>query len=107
MPIGFFFACLLFSVFGFFSAVRMLTDWIFASEQVCVAIEIMEKKDADMLDMLLHEAQSAFFKNSAIAPVVLISTDLMNGIMGEGEELYEQYSALLDRFGAKCYLIEP
>lgn len=97
---------LLFSTFGFCCALRMLTDWIFASRQICVAIEITEKKDADMLDVLLHEAESAFFRKSCVRPIVLVSSDLMNGIVGEGEELYPRYARMLDAFGAECYLID-
>ena len=101
-----YFALLPFSVFGFCCAVWMLADWIFSSDRVSVAIEVIEQKDADMLDMLLHEARSAFFKKKNIRPVVLVSTELMRGIIGEGETLYEPYASLLNAYGAECYLVE-
>ena len=97
---------LLFSTFGFCCALRMLTDWIFASRQICVAIEITEKKDADMLDVLLHEAGSAFLRKGKARLVVLLSSELMEGIVGEGEDLYPEYQELLDLYDAECYLID-
>ena len=60
-----------------------------------------------MLDMLLHEAGSAFSRPRAARTVVLISTALMDGTVGFGEELLEHYENLLDRYGAECYLIQP
>ena len=100
------FLCAL-AVFGFYCAVHILTEWIFAPEQVTVAIEIREKKDAEMLDMLLHEAASAFFRKGRSRIVILLSADLMDGTVGRGEDLYSEYREILDQYGAECYLIEP
>ena len=95
----------LFAVFGFYCALRMVADLFWMPKQLYVAIEVQNKEDAEMLDVLLHEAYSAFFrKGHRIA--VLLSSDLMNGTVGNGEELFEKYSDLLDSYGAECYLID-
>lgn len=97
----------LFSVFGFLCALHMLCEWLFASEQITAAIEIKEKKDAEMLDMLLHEAGSASLRKGRGRLVVLLSADLMDGTVGLGETLSPFYQDLIDRYGAECYLIDP
>ena len=104
--IWFFYTGLLFAVFGFCCAVWLACDWLFSSKRISVAVEIKNEKDADMLDMLLHEARSAFFKKQSVRPVVLVASELMNGVMGMGDELYERYAEVLDRFGAECYVID-
>ena len=96
----------LFAVFGFFCAVRLFTELIFASEQIAIAIEVRNRNDAEMLDMLLHEAVSAFLRRGRSHIVVLLSAELMDGTVGEGEDLLPRYQDLLDRYGAECYLID-
>ena len=96
-----------FAVFGFYCAVRMLCELLFASPQIAVAVEVREASDAEALDMLLHEARVAFLRRGHAHLVVLVSSDLMRGCMGEGEELFPVYEDLLDKYGAACYLIDP
>lgn len=96
----------LFAVFGFYCALRMVVDLFWKPEQICIAVTVQNKEDAEMLDVLLHEAYSAFFrKGRRIA--VLLSSELINGIMGDGEALFEKYNDLIDSYGAECYLIDP
>ena len=94
------------AVFGFYCAVRTVADMLWAPHQLFVAIEVRERADAEMLDVLLHEAYAAFFRKGKQI-VVLFSNELMNGTVGVGEQLYEKYSDLLDTYGADCYLIDP
>lgn len=100
-------AVAIFAVFGFYCALRWVADLLFLPKQPALAIEIREKEDADMLNVLLHEAYSAFLHRRQVRIVVLISSALMNGVLGEGEELYDSYAALLERYGADCYLVDP
>ncbi len=95
----------LFAVFGFFCAVRIFAERIWTPEQLVVAIEILDLEDAEMLDMLLHEAVSAFSHRRGMRVVILLSACLMDGRVGEGDELLPEYRALVDRYGADCYLI--
>ena len=94
------------AVFGFYCALRMVVDMLWAPKQLYVAIEVRNAEDADMLDVLLHEAYVAFFRKGKQI-VVLFSNELMDGTVGEGEQLYDKYSDLLDTYGADCYLIDP
>ena len=101
-----FWATLAFSVFGFLCALRMLLECLVGGEPVTVAVEVREKKDADMLAMLLHQAVSAFFiRGGGVRPVVLISRSLMDGEIGMGTTLFDEYWEVLERFGAECYLV--
>ena len=52
----------LLSVFGLWCAVKFPLEAFFASGQVVAAVELRNEKDAEMLDVLLHEAHSAFFR---------------------------------------------
>ena len=98
-------AAALFAVFGFYCALRMVADLFWNPKQICVAVKVQNKEDAEMLDVLLHEAYSAFFRKGHRI-TVLISSALMDGTLGEGEELFDQYSDLLELYGAECYLID-
>ena len=98
-------AAALFAVFGFYCALRMVVDLFWKPEQICIAVTVQNKEDAEMLDVLLHEAYSAFFRKGHRI-TVLISSALMDGTLGEGEELFDQYSDLLELYGAECYLID-
>ena len=100
-------AVALFAIFGFYCALRLFTDLFFASEQIAVAVEIRDQKDAEMLDVLLHEAWSAFFRKRHARLVVLLSYELMDGRVGVGEVLFPAYLEILERWGAECYLIDP
>ena len=42
------------AAFGFICAAKMLLELFLMPQQISVAIEIRDEKDADMLDMLLH-----------------------------------------------------
>ena len=95
------------AAFGFICAAKMLLELFLMPQQISVAIEIRDKKDADMLDMLLHEARSAFLRKGRAKLVVLLASDLMDGTVGEGDTLHDEYAELIDRFGAECYLIDP
>ena len=95
-----------FAVFGLYCAMRTVVGLLFPSQQISVAVEVRNKGDAENLDILLQEAAESSLQRGAHL-VVLLSVDLMNGIVGTGEELSEYYADLLDRFGAECYLIEP
>lgn len=99
-------ACL--SVFGFYCLLKTLMEWLFSSERLWIAVEVREEKDADMLDMLLHEADSAFFRRRGMKTVVMISSDLFDReIVGTADGvLYDQYAALLDEYAAECYIMD-
>lgn len=96
-----------FAVFGFLCAVHMLAELFFAPTQLSVAVEVRVSEDAEMLDMLLREAASSSLRRGRARLVVLLSADLMDGTVGEDEELLPNYQEIIDRWGAECYLIDP
>lgn len=97
----------LFAVFGFCCTVHIFSELLFSPEQIAVAIEVRESKDAEMLDALLCEARSLFLRKGRARLVVLLSAELMDGTVGEGEDLLPDYQETIDRWGAECYLIDP
>ncbi len=99
-------AVALFAVIGLWCSLSLVLELLLPCEQVTLAVRVQHKKDADMLDMLLHEAGSAFLRRGRTRLVVLISSSLMDGTVGEGEELFEPYAEMIEAFGAECYLID-
>ncbi len=95
------------SVFGAYCAIKTFSEALFSSDRITVALEVRERQDAEDMDMLLREAQSVSVRRGRPRVVVLLSNELMDGTVGEGEELYDDYMELLDRYGAECYLIDP
>lgn len=89
-----------FAVFGAVCTVRMLADSLFPVRQLAVAVEICDREDADVLDMLLHEAQLASACAGGARLVVLLPEAL-----APGDEIPEDLEAVLERYHAECYLI--
>ena len=96
----------IFAAFGFCCALRLLAEWVWSPEQLAIAVEILDEEDAEMLDMLLHEAFSAFSRHRGMRVTVLLSASLMDGRVGVGEELLPDYREILDHYGVDCYLID-
>jgi len=95
------------AVFGLCCALKMLLELLFSSDRISVAIEVMEARDARTMDLLLREAQTLSLGKGRARLVVLISSALMDGTVGLGDTLDEEYAALIDSYGAECYLIDP
>ena len=90
-----------FAVFGFACAVQMILEACFPCRQLMVTVEIKTPKDADLLEMLLHEAQSAFFGKRSGRVGVLMSESLF-----ENGEIPIDVLKILKKYGADCYLVE-
>lgn len=95
----------LLSVFGLWCAIKFPIEAFFASGQVVAAVELRNEKDAEMLDVLLHEAHSAFFRKGMRRIVVLIDASLMNGCIGQDGVPFEKVLELLARYGAEYRII--
>ena len=97
-----------FAVFGFYCVLQMLLDALASVDRFWVTVKIRNENDADMLDMLLHEANSAFFRKKRARTVVLISSALFaNGTVGRSDgTLYDTYADVIDRYGAECYIMD-
>lgn len=98
-------AVALLAVIGFYCVVKIGLEWLFFPRNVLVAVEVNTREDADMLDVLLHEAGSASFRKCSRRTVVLIASELMDGTVGFGDALLEEYEELLYYYGADYYLV--
>jgi hypothetical protein len=90
----------LLSVFGLWCAVKFPIEAFFSSGKVVAAIELTNEKDAEMLDVLLHEAHSAFFRKGMRRIIVLIDVSLVYGCLGTQGIPNEKTLELLARYGA-------
>ena len=90
----------LLSVFGLWCAVKFPIEAFFSSGKVVAAIELTNEKDAEMLDVLLHEAHSAFFRKGMRRIIVLIDVSLVHGCRGTEGIPDEKTLELLARYGA-------
>ncbi len=93
------------AVFGLWCAIKFPIEAFFSSGKVVAAVQINNEKDAEMLDVLLHEAHSAFFRKGMRRVIVLIDASLMQGCLGKDGVLYETTLELLARFGAEYRII--
>lgn len=99
-------AVAMFAAFGVYCALHAMAELLFPTHQIAVAVEIATPEDAENLDALLYDAKRMFRRRGGMRTVVLLSADLMDGRVGRGEELFDEYDELLDRYGAECYLID-
>lgn len=96
----------LFAAFGLICALQMLARLLFGSDRLAGAVVVRTHEDAEELAELLREARIAFGGCGTSRLMVLISTSLMDGTLGEGEVCNDECLALLDCYGADCYLID-
>ena len=96
------------AMFGFCCMIHILLDSFFSAKHFWITVKIRDEKDADMLDMLLHEAESAFFRKKATHTVVLISSVLFeNETVGSPDGvLYDRYADLIEAYAAECYIMD-
>lgn len=95
------------AVFGFWCIVRTVSEWLTASPSLCVAVAVYDEATAANLDVLLHEAERSFLRRHRRHIVVLFSAGLMQGCVGYGEVLRPDIEALVRRYEADCYVVEP
>ena len=93
------------AVFGLWCAIKLPLEALFSSGRVVAAIELRNEKDAEMLDVLLHEAHSAFFRKGMRRVVVLIDRPLLYGVIGHDGVPSERILELLAYYGAEYKVI--
>lgn len=96
----------LFAAFGLICALQMLVRLLFCSDRLAGAVVVQSREDAEELDQLLHEARVTFGGCGTSRLLVLISTSLMDGTLGVGEECNDECLELLACYDADCYLID-
>lgn len=93
----------LLAVMGFYGVWRWVFDWFFAPPQVAPVVMVNDKADAENLDILLSEADHNMQRRRGVCIVVLIHPSLMDGVIGEGGELFPPYRAMLARYPTVVY----
>jgi hypothetical protein len=93
------------AVFGLWCAIKLPIEAFCSSGRVVAAIELRNQKDAELLDVLLHEARSAFFRKGMRRIVVLIDASLLDGVIGKEGVPDEQILELLAYYGADYRVI--
>ena len=89
------------AVFGMWCAIKLPVDALLSSGRVVAAVWLKNEKDAEMLDVLLHEAHSAFFRKGMRRIVVLIDEQLLYGVMGTDGVPHQDVLELLAYYGAE------
>ena len=93
------------AVFGLWCAIKFPVEALLSSGRVVAAVELKNEKDAEMLDVLLHEAHSAFFRKGMRRIVVLIDAPLLYGVIGQDGVPCEDVLELLAYYGAEYRVI--
>ena len=94
------------AAYGLYCALKALAEWLFPTEQLIVAIELRTAEDAEELDRLLYDARMLLRRRGGMRIAVLVSETLLDGTVGNKDTLLEPYEALLEEYGADCYLID-
>ena len=95
------------AVFGFYCLVKLINEWMLEPSAVSVAVTVYDQAAADNLDLLLREAEQSLRRRKHKRIVVLFSSQLMQGGVGYGELLRPDVEALVRRYEADCYVVEP
>ncbi len=97
-----------FAVIGFCCLIHAVLDGRACSGRLGITVTVRDEKDADMLDMLLHEADSAFFRIRGMKTVVLVSASLFERekIGSTDGVLHDRYAELLEAYAAECYIMD-
>ncbi|MBQ8141458.1 MAG: hypothetical protein IJ038_07180 [Clostridia bacterium] len=86
----------LFAVFGFYSAVRLLAQKIFADDNIFLAVEIKDETAAENAEVLIREALGYFLAAGSPRVAVLVSEELCD----------DRLMDIVRKYGAECYLID-
>ena len=87
----------LFSVFGLYSAVRLLVQKLFGDKRIFLVVEILTKEDARIAEGLIREALGTYYITASSRLGVVITEELSNS---------EELAKIIDRYGAECYIID-
>ena len=93
------------AVFGLWCALKLIGETLFSHKCLVAAIEITNEKDAEMLDVLLQQAHSAFFCQRSRRIVVLFNAPLLYGRLGHDGVPSEHVLELLAFYGAEYRVI--
>ena len=89
------------SVIGFYGILCAVFETALRPKQITPAVVVRSMKDAEDLDILLCEARRAPCKGARRRLFLIVSADLMEGLVGEAGQLKEEYAILAERYGAE------
>jgi hypothetical protein len=95
------------SVIGFYGILHAVFETVLRPGQITSAVVVRSMKDAEDLDILLCEARRAPCKGAKRRLFLIVSADLMEGLVGEAGKLKEEYAILADRYGAEVAVWPP
>ena len=89
------------AVIGFYGVLHAVFESALRPRQITTAVTVYSKQDARDLDILLCEARRAPCRRASRRLFLIVSPELMDGTLGEGGKLHEEYAALAERYGAE------
>ena len=95
------------SVIGFYGILHAVFETALRPKQITSAVVLRSMKDAEDLDILLCEARRAPCKGAQRRLFLIVSADLMEGLVGEAGKLKEEYAILAERYGAEVAVCPP
>ena len=87
----------LFSVFGIYSALRLVVQRFFGDGRIFLAVEILSAEDADRAEDTIREAFESFLLAPSGRLAVIISEELCSD---------EGLMDIIAEYGAECYVRE-
>ena len=88
------------AVIGFYETLHGVFEAFLRPRQLVWAVEIRTMADAANLDILLCEARRSPYRRRGEGVVLVIHAELMDGRMGVGNRLHEEYEDLARRYDA-------
>ena len=89
------------AVVGFYGLLHGMFEAVLRPRQITSAVVVRTMADAMNLDILLCEARRAPCRRRGKSVVLVVSAELMDGRVGEGTTLKEEYALLAERYGAR------
>ena len=89
------------AVVGFYGILHGLFESMLRPKQLTSAVVVRTMADATDMDILLCEAKRSPCRKRGRSVVLVVSADLMDGRVGEGGTLKEEYALLAERYGAE------
>ena len=95
------------SVIGFYALIHGIFDPLLCPRQIRSAVVVRSMQDAADLDILLCEARRAPCRGKSRGVLLAVSAELLDGRMGEGYRLNQEYASLAERHGAEVCIFDP
>ena len=95
------------AVIGFYGVLHAVFESALRPRQITTAVTVRSERDARDLDILLCEARRAPCRRASRRLFLIVSSELMDGTVGEAGKLNEEYAALAERYGAEVAFLPP